>query len=405
MASHTTTHEVVVGTLDVAGLQALLDALGASGRTVVGPTERAGVITYEALTSVDDLPRGVGEDQDAGTYRLRARGDGAVFGFATTGQSWKRWLFPSRQLLWRGERREGGFSVDAPTDHPEPVALLGVRGCDLAAIAALDRVLVEQWEGRPASDPHYAARRASAFLVAVACSTPGGTCFCASMGTGPRPGPGADLVLTELAPGTPDHRFLVATGSAAGEDFVAQAGLPLADVHDADRDGAAAQAADATAAMGRSLDTDGLGDLLIARADDNHWDDIGERCLTCTGCTLVCPTCFCTAVEDVTDLSGDRWDRWRVWDSCFTPGFSYIHGGSVRESSGSRYRQWMTHKLGTWREQFDASGCVGCGRCITWCPVGIDITEEAADLRSSDASRTRRAGRRGDRDTAQGGQA
>jgi Fe-S oxidoreductase len=96
---------------------------------------------------------------------------------------------------------------------------------------------------------------------------------------------------------------------------------------------------------------------------------------------MVCPTCFCTTVEDVSDVTGDHAERWRRWDSCFTLGFSYIHGGSIRNSGKARYRQWMTHKLASWIDQFGTSGCVGCGRCITWCPVGIDITEEARAIR------------------------
>jgi formate hydrogenlyase subunit 6/NADH:ubiquinone oxidoreductase subunit I len=107
---------------------------------------------------------------------------------------------------------------------------------------------------------------------------------------------------------------------------------------------------------------------------------VAQRCLACTNCTLVCPTCFCVAVEDTTDLAGDHVERHRRWDSCFTAGHSYVHGGSVHASTASRYRQWMTHKLSTWFDQFGSSGCVGCGRCIAWCPAAIDITEEAAAI-------------------------
>jgi ferredoxin len=88
-------------------------------------------------------------------------------------------------------------------------------------------------------------------------------------------------------------------------------------------------------------------------------------------------------VTDTTDLTGAVSERTRVWDSCFTASFSYVHGGSVRATIRSRYRQWLTHKLATWFDQFGTSGCVGCGRCITWCPVGIDITEEAAAIRAT----------------------
>jgi sulfhydrogenase subunit beta (sulfur reductase) len=97
----------------------------------------------------------------------------------------------------------------------------------------------------------------------------------------------------------------------------------------------------------------------------------------------VCPTCFCSTVEDVTDITGEHAERWQKQDSCFTMDFSFLHGGSVRASTRSQYRQWLTHKLATWIDQFDESGCTGCGRCITWCPVAIDLTEEVDAIRKS----------------------
>jgi ferredoxin len=139
--------------------------------------------------------------------------------------------------------------------------------------------------------------------------------------------------------------------------------------------------------MGRSLDTTEIKELLYRNYEHPRWDDVAGRCLTCGNCTMVCPTCFCTTVEDFTDLSGEHAERRRRMDVCFTMDFSYIHGGSIRSSAKARYRQWMTHKLATWIDQFCVSGCVGCGRCITWCPVAIDITEEARVIRESELSR------------------
>jgi sulfhydrogenase subunit beta (sulfur reductase) len=124
--------------------------------------------------------------------------------------------------------------------------------------------------------------------------------------------------------------------------------------------------------------------LLARHLEHPRWDDVAQRCLSCTNCTMVCPTCFCTTVEDVTDLADEQTERIRKWDSCFTLDFSYVSGGSIRTSPKSRYRQWMTHKLSTWFDQFGTSGCVGCGRCITWCPVGIDITEEVCAIYESE---------------------
>jgi sulfhydrogenase subunit beta (sulfur reductase) len=119
---------------------------------------------------------------------------------------------------------------------------------------------------------------------------------------------------------------------------------------------------------------------------------VASRCLGCANCTLACPTCFCASVSDTTDLEGETAARVRRWDSCFTLDHSYIHGGSVRASLRARYRQWLTHKLASWIDQFGVSGCVGCGRCITWCPVGIDITEEVAAIRARDGASRREDG-------------
>lgn len=358
--------------LDLRGLQALVDALRGRGYRVIGPRPREGALVLADITSVDDLPRGIGDDQAAGHYRTRAREDEALFGFAATAQSAKPLLFPPDEQLWRGTRAGEGFEVAPRDPEPAPVALLGIRGCDLAAIGIHDTVLL----GRDAVDAHYATRRAHSFLVAVTCATPAGTCFCASMGTGPKPGPGADLTLTELLD---PHRFLVEVGSATGEDVLAE--LSTTPATPADEAQAEAVVAGAVAHMGRQMRTDDLRTLLYSSAESPRWNDVAERCLACTNCTMVCPTCFCTSVEDVSDLSGDVDERHRVWDSCFSMEYSRLHGGAVRTSTSARYRQWLTHKLAAWTDQFGTSGCVGCGRCITWCPAGIDLTAEVAALR------------------------
>ena len=370
--------------IDVAGLQALIDVLIARGFTVLGPTVQNGAVVNGPVRGVADLPAGWGDDQEAGRYRLRHREDGALFGYASGAQSAKPVFFPTEEVLWRGRRTAGGFTVetDGPTPEDPRYALLGVRSCDLTAVGIHDTVLLD----RGHQDVGYAARRDGAFVVAVTCSDPGGTCFCVSMGTGPRPEPGRgapyDLALTELLDGG-RHRFLVEVGTEEGAAVLRETGGDEATGTDL---GAAEQVAESAAGrMGRRLDPVGLKELLYARAGSPVWEDVATRCLSCANCTAVCPTCFCTSVEDVTDLAGDVAGRDRVWDSCFNADFSYIHGGTVRGSPKSRYRQWMTHKLGSWIDQFGTSGCVGCGRCITWCPAAIDITAEAANLRAAAA--------------------
>lgn len=365
--------------MDLVGLQALLDALGRRGYTVLGPTVRNGAIRNAPVRQVSDLPVGWGDEQAPASYRLRRREDDAVFGFASGAQSAKPVFFPTEELLWRGRRTADGFDAEPSDPGSEgPYALLGVRSCDLHAVGIQDTILRD----RGFRDGAYAARREDAFVVAVTCSDPGGTCFCASMGTGPRPreGHGApfDLALTELLDGG-EHRFVVEVGSDRGAEVADEIGaVPAGDTDVAMSDRVAERAA---GRMGRTLDTTDLRDLLYSSVDSPVWDDIALRCLSCGNCTAVCPTCFCTTVSDSTDLSGELADRTRVWDSCFNADFSHLHGGTVRESTRSRYRQWMTHKLGSWVDQFGMSGCVGCGRCVTWCPAAIDITEEVAVLR------------------------
>jgi ferredoxin len=361
-------------------LDELVLALREDGYRVLGPTVRDGAIVYDDLESAGELPVGWTDRQDGGSYRLERRADDARFGYAVGPHSWKRFLVPPRIRLWRA--RSSGVGEPEIEEEPldtTPLAFVGVRSCELHAIEIQDRVFL----GGKYVDRDYAARREGAFLVAVNCFEPGGTCFCTSMGTGPKVESGFDLVLTELL--GDDHRFLVEAGSERGAGVLAR--LPGRAAQEIDLEAASTSIEAAAQRMGRTMDTFDIRNLLARNLEHPRWDDVARRCLTCGNCTLVCPTCFCSAVEDEIDLSGEQSERHRVWDNCFSVQYSYIHGGSIRPSARSRYRQWMTHKLGTWFDQFGSSGCVGCGRCITWCPVGIDITEEVAAIRATEGER------------------
>lgn len=359
--------------LDSSHLQQFLDVLTDRGYRVIGPMVRDGAIVYDDIASVDELPIGWTDQQDSGTYRLQASGESTFFAYTSAAQSWKRFLYPPEATLWRASRINGHFEINARPPESERFAFIGVRACELAAIAVQDRVFLEG----PFVDPVYQARRQDALIVAVNCTHAGGTCFCVSMGTGPGVTMGYDLALTELVT-EERHDFLVQVGSERGAEIMAELDCPAA----SEADLALAQTLiDAAAAnMGRTLDTDDLKERLQARVESDGWNAIAEHCMACANCTMVCPTCFCGTVEDVTDLSGTTAARIRKWDSCFTMDFSYIHGGSVRNSAKARYRQWLMHKLANWEDQFGTSGCVGCGRCITWCPAAIDITQEAQKL-------------------------
>jgi sulfhydrogenase subunit beta (sulfur reductase) len=357
----------------------LLAAIARRGYTIVGPTVREEAIVYDEISSAADLPIGWTDEQDGGYYRLHRRNDQALFGYAVGPHSWKQYQLPVEKRLWRARVDERGDLVNV-TESPQEAqkyAFLGARSCELHAMGILDRVLTGGRHSAPA-DP---APSDEVFIVAVQCGEAGGTCFCVSMNTGPVAESGYDLALTEILSDTA-HHFVVEVGSERGAEVLADA--PHREATGGDRDAACSVHERTASQMGRELDTTDIRELLYRNFEHPRWDEVAARCLTCGNCTMVCPTCFCTTVEDVTDLQGEHVERYQRWDSCFTVDYSHIHGGSVRDSTRSRYRQWVTHKLATWWDQFGSSGCVGCGRCITWCPVGIDLTEEARAIRESE---------------------
>ncbi|MGI9610119.1 MAG: 4Fe-4S dicluster domain-containing protein [Acidimicrobiia bacterium] len=368
--------------LDRSDFDQLLTLLADQGYQPIGPILEGGRIVYGPIESSADLPIGKTDLHDGGMYRIADRDDNALFGYNLPSDSWKQYLFPSHTLLWSARASNGSFTVDTPDEEPPRYALFGVRASELAAIEIQDRVF-----NGAHPDPHYTSIRERVFIVGVNCVQAGGTCFCASMGTGPELTDGYDLALTELVDAD-DHCFVVRSGTSAGGEILSR--LPLEPAEPADCSRAEQLIAEAADHMGRTMDTGDIKELLYENAEHPRWDAVASRCLLCTNCTLVCPTCFCATTEDRPSLDGAVAERWRTWDSCFSLDYSYIHGGPIRSSAKARYRQWMTHKLATWIDQFDTSGCVGCGRCITWCPVGIDITEEVKAIRTEEAAHAHR---------------
>lgn len=375
--------------LEATDLQLLFDLLIADGHELRAPTIRDGAIVFGSIGSVEQLPRHVGSRQSPGTYRLEAD-DHSWFSHGPAATGLKPWLHVPRETLVtlrrktqpppgaaRSEPSPGGSleaaaDIEAHTPAPaaKPVAFVGARACDLAAVSVQDHVLCE-------TDPAYASRRSAALLVAVSCTRAVESCFCASMNTGPRVTKGFDLCLTEID-GEPARRFVVEAGSTRGRDVLGR--LPTRQATEEETAAPDAIAKAVADSQVRRLDTHRIRERLQANPEHPRLDDVATRCLSCTNCTLVCPTCFCSTVEDQASLDEAEVSRVRRWDSCFSPDFAYLHGGTVRDSTRARYRQWLTHKLSTWYDQFGESGCIGCGRCITWCPVGIDITEEANSI-------------------------
>jgi sulfhydrogenase subunit beta (sulfur reductase) len=360
--------------LELKDFDALFGVLKKRGYTIVGPVAREGAIQLDELSAAVELPRGWGESQEPGHYELAKTGSDEFFGYTLGPLSWKRYLFPPHVTLFAAKRNGKGFDVIPPADATPPAyALLGVRSCELAALKIHDRIFLE---GRYA-DPVYAAHRARTLVVAVNCTRAGGNCFCASMGTGPAAKEGYDLVLTEMKEDS-RHYFLIAAGSARGEEILDE--LPRHDATAGEEGAASARSASVAAGMAKTINTENLKQVFYANFEHPEWDEVAKRCLACANCTMVCPTCFCTTVQDHTDLTGEHAERTRRWDSCFTMDFTRVAGGNVRPSKRARYRQWLSHKFAYWTDQFGTSGCVGCGRCITWCPAGIDIVAEVNTL-------------------------
>lgn len=348
----------------------LLAHLREEGYQPIGPRVQDGTLVYAPIQALADLPYGYVSEQEAGRFRVVQTGHTRYFDIIPGAHSWKQFLFPSRTELFTLRQSESGWQTVSTEQEPPHYAFIGVRGCELAAIRIQDRVFFHS----NFSDPIYRARRKNAFILSVNCLHPAGTCFCASMGTGPRVEENFDLNLTEL-----EDVFLLKVGSEMGRAVLG--GLPFEAASAFLLNTAERRLERATHQMGRSLDTSDLPEVILENLNHPHWREIAERCLSCANCTQVCPTCFCWDTLDNLSLDGKETTRERVWDSCFNPGYSYQAGGNTRPTIQSRYRQWMSHKLGTWKEQFDTLGCVGCGRCITWCPAGIDITAEVAALR------------------------
>jgi ferredoxin len=363
-------------------VDALITALSGRGYVVIAPTVRDGAIVLDEVRSVTDLPVGWSDEQDAATYRAYKRNGRSLFHYAVGPTSPRRYLTPPTQVLWSARRSDDGFELDDAPPSPPPRAFIGVRACELAAVAVQDHVLRD---GRH-PDLAYTLARDRAFFVGVTCARPASTCFCASAGTGPGIETGQDIALTELLDDE-RHEVLVTAATERGAELVVELKTTLSwrAAVAADLEREQAIVATSVATMTRHLDLTRARDVVRSDLEHARWDDVASRCLSCTNCTLVCPTCFCSAVEDVTSLGGDRAERVQRWDSCFSLGHSALHGaGSVRADTRSRYRQWLTHKLSTWWDQFGESGCVGCGRCISWCPAGIDLTEEVAAMDTGD---------------------
>ncbi|MCX8057549.1 MAG: 4Fe-4S dicluster domain-containing protein [Ignavibacteria bacterium] len=360
--------------IDIQEIDNLISLLREMNYLVVGPTIQNGAIIYSQITTSKDLPIGYTDDQSPGRYRLIKDKKESYFNYVVGPQSWKKFLYPAIQKLYTAYFKNNKLEIEREENPTTKYAFIGVRSCEINAIEIQDRIFF----GGEYQNSRYKGLRKNCFIVAVNCSKANSNCFCTSMNTGPEVKSGFDLVLTEVINNS-HHFFLIDSGSEKGEEVLSKLNTREPDKESLELGNKVIE--ETKKQITKQLETEDLKDILLRSLESPVYDEVSKRCLACGNCTMVCPTCFCMTVEDYTDFFKTKAERIQKWDSCFTLEYSYIHGGSVRVTTGSRYRQWLTHKLASWHEQFGTSGCVGCGRCITWCPVGIDITEEATKVR------------------------
>ncbi len=366
-------------------LQSLLDQLLAEDYQCIGPQIQSNALVFKPFTQAESLPHGITDHQDAGHYRLQPLDSRRNFHWNCSAQLLKPYFFQAEQVLWQVEKQQDGQLVFCQTQSHQPKrAFFAVRACDIAALKLQDQHFLHS----EFVDDHYAENRKNNLFIAVTCSKAGDNCFCHRTDDGPAITEGYDLLLDELNEG-----FVLQAGSLEGEQIYQQlAQRQVLEIASSEQQ----QQADQSLSQVRQalLDKDDqqqqhlhlpfepelIRQVLMQNLDHPHWQELAERCLSCGNCTSVCPTCFCSSQRDIPELDGSQVQHVRQWDSCFSQGHSYIHGYQVRGKTQLRYQQWLTHKLVNWYEQYGRSGCVGCGRCVTWCPVGIDFTQAAMQI-------------------------
>ncbi len=336
-------------------LRKLFNALRLRGHRVIAPKLEDGVIRLKEVSSFDEIPYGWEDIQAPGKYSVREGGKH----FRHGPDAPKRILYPSRLELFR---IRPDWSVEYPKERFPPTALFAIKPCDLASISVMDRV-----QGG-VGDPYYLALREKLVIIVENCVEPGATCFCSTMGTGPEARDGFDVAYTRLD----DDLVVFRPGSDLGVELLSELSLePATDevlrkYYDVLRS--------ASLRARAPFELERLPDELELGLNSPVFKEVAERCFGCAGCNMVCPTCFCFDVIDEPELDGGA-VRVRVWDGCFSYTYAEVAGGNFRKDLWARYRHWVLHKFAYWVRQFGVFGCVGCGRCITWCPAGIDLRE------------------------------
>lgn len=338
---------------------------------IVAPVLKDNVIQLSYVENIEELPFGYEEIEEKNFYRVEKSDENYLFTYVRPSIPYKRYLNPPEFTFLKVYKENGKLRFEE-YKRIEKLAFFDIRSCDLKGISILDDVFLYK---NDFPDSFYKEIRENLFIVAVSCIKPSNVCFCASIGISPKPKENFDILITEL-----EDKLLIETKTEKGKDVVKKLKYKMATEEEIKK----AEEIEKICIdkMKRKMDINGFSEILYKNIESSIWEEIGKRCLACTSCTQLCPTCFCFDIIERNDIEKGISERVRIYDSCFNPSFATVHKFNIRESIASRYRQWYMHKFAYWKDQFNQIGCVGCGRCITWCPAYIDVTEEEKIIRN-----------------------
>jgi len=283
--------------------------------------------------------------------------------FTNTNVPPKEIMFPQTETLFRF--KVGGQDIEPRVPEPtDKMLVFGLRPCDARAYSIVDKLW--QWDF---IDPYVKNRRESSTIVGFACSEPCANCFCTSLGGGPADEENLDAILFDLG-----EVFYLKTITEKGDEFVQKCGEALESAGDVERKNAQAQGKEAIEKIRRSIEVEGISEKLPGLFNDAIWKEFSSRCLGCGICTYLCPTCHCFDIQDETEALDGR--RARMWDTCMFAEYTlHASGHNPRPTRAERTRNRISHKYSYFPEKFGVVACVGCGRCINFCPVNIDILD------------------------------
>ena len=264
----------------------------------------------------------------------------------------------------------------SPEGYEEPkrldkkCVLFGLHSCDIHALKILDLVFAGKYW-----DSYYFTRRNNTSIIGIDC-TPDDLCFCHSLGTD-FVEDGFDLFLSEI-----DGSYLVRVGTSLGDDMMRAAKSLFKDVEKRDREEYKMRSNEKRKLFKTYLELGDLPEIMDLEYESEVWKEIGEKCLSCGSCSMVCPTCYCYDVFDELNLDGQSGERKRRWDSCLFKDYALVAGGlNFREERSARVKNRYFHKQRGFVAQYGRPSCVGCGRCIQACPAKIDIVEVINKIR------------------------